>query len=285
MRSLANSLLVVAMAAAACDTTHRTRDASVGAQRVSEVAVRVEVVGEGAPSVSVLAYRASASGIGTDDLLPIVDPLTQPIPDGACAFRDVAGAARALAAAGGRVELEALSGLAVDLGNGLRAFSPTPRVFPEVASMVGGVVAEAGPTELDFAPTGLALVDPVGNRVSAQFPGRVRLTTTEGDLLSTNSVVTGGGRDLVLGVSAPGELGHTAFVELRPFGATWALACPVVGRDRVVVLASEVQRLANLRVPISIEAVARDSQPVAVGGASVRLTLEVRSSAVVELRP
>jgi hypothetical protein len=303
MRVLTHSIAVVALVAgAACDTTPRGRDAAAGAQRISEAAVRFEVVGDGAPSVSMLAYRASTSGLSTDDILSIVDPLTAPAPEGVCVARDVAGAARALVALGnngaGKVELEALSGLHLDLGMGIGAtgtattlaIAPSPRVFPDLASVVGGVVSEAGPVTLEAAPGSLALVDAAGNRAVLALPAQPRLTGPEGGALPANSAIALGG-DLILGVSVSGggpQTGapaHPAFLELRPFGATWALACPVGNRDRVVIPASEVTRLANLHVPVSIEAVTRETHPLNVGGTSVRLTLEVRSSSVVELRP
>ena len=289
MRLLTHSIAVVALVAgAACDTTPRGRDAAAGAQRVSEAAVRFEVVGDGSPSVSMLAYRASASGISTDDVLSIVDPLTAPAPEGFCVVRDVAGAPRALGASGGKVELEALSGLHLDLalGAGNIAVTPSPRVYPDLASVVGGVVAEAGPVALEGAPTGLALADEAGNRAALGFPAQPRLIGPEGGALPANSVLSVSG-DLVLGVSgAPSPPSpHPAFLELRPFGATWALACPVGSHDRVLIPAVEVARLANLHVPVSIEAVTRETHLLNVGGSSVRLTLEVRSSSVVELRP
>jgi hypothetical protein len=297
MRVLTHSIAVVALVAgAACDTTPRGRDAAAGAQRISEAAVRFEVVGDGALSVSMLAYRASASGLSTDDVLSIVDPLTAPAPEGACVVRDVAEAARALVALGnnganngaGKVELEALSGLNLDLGMGTGSLviSPSPRVFPDLASVVGGVVSEAGPVTLEGAPGSLALVDSAGNRAALALPAQPRLTGPEGGSLPANSTLDVAG-DLILGVSVLGGAGtpgaapaHPAFLELRPFGATWALACPVGNRDRVVIPAAEVTRLANLHVPVSIEAVTRETHPVTVGGTSVRLTLEVRSSSV-----
>jgi hypothetical protein len=286
---LTHSIAVVALAtAAACDTTPRGRDAAAGGQRIAEAAVRFEVVGDGAPSVSMLAYRATASGVSTDDVLSIVDPLTAPAPEGFCTVRDVAGGARALGASGGKVELEALSGLHLDMGMaaGIMAVTPSPRVYPDLASVVGGVVAEAGPVTLEAAPLALALADGMGNRAALALLAQPHLTGPDGEALPANSILSVTG-DLILGVSLPADPPslHPAFLELRPFGATWALACPVGAHDRVVIPAAEVTRLANLHVPVSIEAVARETHPLNVGGTSVRLTLEVRSSSVVELRP
>jgi hypothetical protein len=290
MRFLAHSIaLAGALAAAACDTTPRGRDAAAAGQKTAEVAVRFELVGDAAPSVSMLAYRAQSSGIGTDDVLNIVDPLTAPAPEGACAFRDVAGSARALGALGGRVELEALPGWHLDLGGSRGSIAPTPRVYPDVAAVVGGVVAEVGPLDLENADgflendASLRLVDAAGGWVNVIAPARPRLVGPEGGALPANSILPASG-DLIFGLSG----NPSTFLELRPFGATWALSCPVspeAGRDRVVVRAAEVARLASLHVPVSVEAVSRTSHPVALGGTTVRLTMEVRSSTVVELRP
>ena len=319
MRLLVQSLATAALLTGACDTTPRGRDASAGSQKVSEVAVRFEVVGDAAPSVSLLAYRAAVSGVGTDDVLSVVDPLTAPAPEGFCSFRDVAGAARALGAAGGKVELEALSGWSLDLGDGRAALTASPRLFPDIASVVGGVVAEVGPVDLHSTrsrglgdgaqlgltgwPAGLALLEASGGRIGLSPTRPVHVQGPQGGALPANSAIsisasgTAGG-DLVFGMGSgdvgAGHGGQAAgaaqtppgsFLELRPFGATWALACPVVGRDRVVVPAVEVARLAGLGVPVSIEAVSRESQSVVLGGSPVRLTVEVRASSVVELRP
>jgi hypothetical protein len=176
-------------------------------------------------------------------------------------------------------------GLHLDLGlaAGTVAVTPSPRVYPDLASVVGGVVAEAGPVTLEGPLLALALVDGGGSRTALALPVQPRLTGPEGDSLPGNATLSAAG-DLIFGVSSPAG-GHPAFLELRPFGATWALACPVNSHDRVLIPAVEVARLANLHVPVSIEAVARESHAMNLGGSSVRLTLEVRSSSVVELRP
>ncbi|HEY0706094.1 MAG TPA: hypothetical protein VGG33_04820 [Polyangia bacterium] len=322
MRPLAHSIAtaatsVAALVGVACDSTPRGRDASAGSQRVAEVAVRFEVAGDGAPSVSMLAYQAAVSGAGTDDILSVVDPLTAPAPEGFCSFRDVAGAARALGAAGGKVELEALPGWRLDLGDG-RALNAAARVFPDIASVVGGVVAELGPVDLRAAsrglggiglvndgetaglpgeslpapawPSGLALMEASGARFGLNPPRPVQLIGPQGTVLPANSTIsvssagTANG-ELVFGLGAAESVGPPAFLELRPFGATWALACPAVGRDRVVIPAVEVARLTGLKVPVSVEAVSRESRGLVLGGAPVRLTVEVRASSVVELRP
>ena len=51
------------------------------------------------------------------DVLGLVDPLAAAAPDQGCAIRDADLATRALAARGGSVDLEELSGVAVGLGS------------------------------------------------------------------------------------------------------------------------------------------------------------------------
>lgn len=298
------------LAGAACDSSPRSRDAAAavragegGAVTLREVNIRFDAPNGSTPAVSVLAYRAAVVGASADELLSAVDPLVGAAPDGqaapgvtaapsGCLVRDVAGAARALGAQGGKAELEAFEGLAVDLGAGLAALRLSARVFPDLASVVSGVVTEAAATDLGTAPQQLGVTDGTGARISALVPTLPRLLDSDGAALAANTtfnVGAGAGKDLVLDVSGPAS----TFVELRPFGATWALACPLAGRglargaasEKLIVPASELGRLASLKVPVSFEAVARESHTVVLGGAPARLTLEVRSSSVVELRP
>ncbi len=310
MRVWANTLVLCAVVTgAACDTTPRGRDAAAQTgQRIAEVFVRLDGPNGGSPSVSVRAFRATVNGASPDEVLAAIDALVTQPPEGACALRDVAGAARALGAQGGQVELDALSGLSIELGQpvgntldvseGL-VLRPTPRVYANLASSVGGVVseAEAGPLDLETLPTVLSLGDAIGRFPIPAMP-RLGIATVEAGLLPSKVSIA---NDLSLSVTGPAQhTGLALFVELRPFGATWALACPLVPQpgsgvpqaingagERVVVPVSWLARLADLKVPVSIEAVARESQAVQIGtgGASVRLTLEVRSSSVVELVP
>jgi hypothetical protein len=281
-----------------CDSTPRGRDAAAqSGQRMAEVAVHLDAANGGMPALSVLAFRASVTGVNPDDVLPAVDPLVVLPPEaGACVLRDVAGAARALGAQGGRVELDALSGLVLDLDPLRRTASgsivrPTAHVFPNLASVVGGVVAEAGPLELSATPEVLGLGDSGG--ALFRVPAFPRMEQLDGGPLPPSPRFSATA-DLVLSVSRPSRI---TFVELRPYGATWALACPLVtqpgagsgDRALLVVPAADLAKLAELRVPVFIEAVAREIQfaqlGASVGGAAVRLTLEVRSSSRVELVP
>jgi hypothetical protein len=303
----AGPLALCVLTGAACDITPRGRDAAdPSGQRIAEVAVRLDAPNGGTPSVSVVAFRATVTGVSPEEVLPAVDPLVAQPPEGACALRDVAGGARALGAQGGRVELEALHNLTLELGTtsvdgetlelvGGSVLRPSPRVYPNLASVVGGVIAEAGPIDLLDSPNLLSLGDG-GARVAV--PALPRIENADGSLLPAKPSFSAS-RDLVLSVTGPAR----TFVELRPFVATWALACPVTPHPggaaneyRLVVPAAELARLASLRVPVKIEAVARESLVAQLGSASstapptasastVRLTLEVRSSAVVDLQP
>lgn len=289
MRRLALSLALGALTAGVgCDSTPAKRDASAGSgQRVAEVAVRLDAPSGGVPAASVLAYRAGVTGMNLDDVLGVIDPLVAPAPDVGCVRWDVASAARTLGAHGGKVQLEALGALAVDLGAGSPYLRPLSRVYPDLASSVGGVIGEAGPIDLSVAPQTLGLTDEAsGRRVSVGVPALPRLLDAEGVPLAA-SVTFAAGADLLLAVTGPSR----TFVELRPFGATWALACATTpgagpgGGNQVAIPAAELSRLADLRVPVSLEAVARETHGLVLAGAPARLTLEVRTSSVVELRP
>jgi hypothetical protein len=295
MRRLAVSLTIATLTAAfGCDSTPSKRDASAGGQRVAEVAVRLDAPSGGTPSASVLAYRAGVTGVAVDDVLSVIDPLVAAPPEAGCVRRDVAVSARTIGLHGGKIELEALGALSLDLGAGTPALRPLSRVYPELASAVGGVVSEAGPVELGFSPQTLGLTDESsGRRLAVTVPALPRLLDDDGVALP-GQVVFDPGADLVLGVAGPARTGASSgtFVELRPFGATWALSCAVSasgagfnGDNYVVVPAAELGRLAELRVPVSLEAVVRESHGLVLGSSPVRLTLEVRTSSVIELRP
>lgn len=281
------SLVCLGLAAAlGCDSSAPRRDAAAQRPGLGEVALRLDAPNGASPSVSVLAFRATVSGVVGVDVLPVVDPLVTDAPDAGCELRNVAGAARTLAAQGGRVDLDALTGLSFDLGPGAPYLRPTPRVYPELGAAVGGVVGEAGPVDVAQAPPALTIND--GTGVPQLLPVRTlpRLLREDGAAVGT-TVVASPDHDLVLLVAGPAR----SFVELRPFGATVALACALEphadGHARLVVPAAELARLARTsgQVPVSIEAVYRESNPVTLAGAQVRVTVEARSSSVVELRP
>jgi hypothetical protein len=112
------------------------------------------------------------------------------------------------------------------------------------------------------------------------LPPAPRVLTAEGEPLGPQFKLDPSA-DLTLQVQAPPR----TFIELRPFGATLALACAIEG-GRVFISADHLARLTGPsgRAPVSVEAVWRDSQATALAGRPHRLSVEVRASAVVELR-
>jgi hypothetical protein len=281
-------LVAGAALALSCDPTPGRRDASVPlSQRVSEVSVRIDAAGDGAPAVSILAFRASISGLAPAEVLGVVDPLMAPAPeratgpDGHCEVRDVASAARGLRAQGGAVELEELSDVAVTVGAEPQQLIPAPRVYPQLAATVGGVIGEAGPRDLSGMPGGVTVTLPGATPARLGLPGVPRILDAAGQPLSAS---TRFGEDLVLTVTGPDR----TFIEVRPFGASLALACSVGPSGRVVVPLQMALRVmpASGHVPVSFEAVWRDEgQTVQLAqGQSAHLSLEARSSTVLDLR-
>jgi hypothetical protein len=269
-----------------CDPTPGRRDASVPlSQRVSEVSVRIDASGGSAPAVSILAFRASVSGLGAGEVLGVVDPLMAPAPekavspDGRCEVRDVASAARNLRAQGGAVELEELSEVSLAIGDQSQQLIPSPRVYPQLAAAVGGVIGEAGPLDLPALPGAMTVSLPGAPPSRLSLPGVPRILDGAGDPLSASSRFNG---DVVLSVTGPDR----TFIEVRPFGASLALACAPGAGGRVVVPRELALRVMPGHVPVSFEAVWRDEgQTVALAqGQSAHLSLEARSSTVLDLR-
>lgn len=282
---------LAATLALACDTNQRGRDASSAptSQRVAEVAVRLDVPSAGAPSVSVLAFRAQATGVLPSDVLGAVDPLVAAPPEGRCELREVAGAARVLRAQGGALALEELANVQIALGPGGPLLIPAPRVYPQLAAVVGGVIGEAGPVDVAVLPetVGFTLAVPEGGGGSVSFavPEVPRVLGEDGQPLGQR-VHLDLGAELALAIAGPPK----SFLEIRPFGSPLAIACPPEPSGRVQVPRELIERLqaSSGRVPFSFEAVFRDQRvlsPAAAGGDAVQLSLEARSSAVLELRP
>ena len=95
--------------------SHGKDAAPTTSQHMSQVSVRLDLPSGGAPSVSVLAFRAEAIDMSTSDVLGAVDPLVSPAPESACELRDVAGTARMVRAQGGTLNLEELGGVALQV--------------------------------------------------------------------------------------------------------------------------------------------------------------------------
>ncbi len=271
----------------ACETGAHMRDGPVPVtQRFAEVSVRLDVPSTGAPALSVLAFRANVTDRSGTDVLGVVDPLVAPAPDGPCELRDVAGQARALRAQGGEVNLEELSGVSVSADPNSPGLRPAPRVYPPFAEVVGGVIAEAGPVDIAEVPQVLALELPgPANRparVVLNTPGVPRVLDQNQLPMASGSRLDASG-DLVLRVTGP----ERTFLEIRPYGAPVALACAPSAGGLVVVSHDLLARMAAAAggVPVSLEAVWRESRMVGAASPPTRVSVEMRSSTVVDLRP
>lgn len=253
-------------------------------QRMAEVAVRLEMSSSGAPpALSALAFRADVTDL-SGDVLGVVDPLVAPAPEIGCELRDVAGGARALRAQGGAVILEELVGVSVEADEG-SYLDIQPRVYP-YADVVGGVIAEAGPVDIARLPESLTIGLPgVGDRPSKVFwevPVAPRVLAQDQTPVQAGAPVGVSG-DLELFVIGPQ---HT-FLELRPYGAPVAVACAVGPGGQVIVPHQLLMRMtaAAGRVPVSFEAVWRESRMISGATPPTRVSVEARSSTVVDLRP
>lgn len=246
--------LVLVLAVAACDGGAAVMDASTPvASRAAQIALRVDVQPAAPASLSALAYRAAYSGISQREVLGLVDPLAGsgsssrvPLPGAAgsvggvksmaqptetgCVIRDLDRASTDLAAHGDSIELEELKGIAISAADATELLRLSPRLFPDIAASIGGVVSEGGPVGL------------------SAFPGQVRVTegasagatvTSQADVVlpapawirQVNGVASAAGlpvsmaSDLQLVLTITGSAVTT--VELRPLGATVALTCTV----------------------------------------------------------
>ncbi len=285
--SKSRRVLVISLLGAAlgCDSGSHVKDASpTASQHMAQVSVRLDLPSGGAPALSVLAFRAEATDVASPDVLGAVDPLVAPSPESACELRDVAGTARAVRAQGGFVNLQELSGVSLFAGqeSALRA---APRVYPPLADVVSGVIAEAGPLGLSRVPEAIDLAVPTQagdatTRLTA--PKSLSVADSNGEALDVGKQLSMKG-DLVLRVSGPP---HT-FLEVRPFGAPSAIACAVTSGGWVVVPHDLLVKLVASagHAPVSFEAVWRENRLVSAGGEAVRVSFEARSSAVLELRP
>lgn len=284
MRRSALCVLLASGLAVGCDATQRGRDAAAPlSQRAAEVSIRIDAPSGGAPQVSVLAFRAAVSGGPLAvDVLGLVDPLVAAAPESRCELREVTAPARALRAQGGAVELEALPNVQLEVVPGGLVLRPAPRVFPQLAAVVGGVIGEAGPHDVSSLPSHLALYLDAEPREPVALPGLPRLFDSMGAPLTGDSRLAPDG-DLVLTLVGPPR----SFLEVRPFGGTVSLACPAGPGGQVVVPREHLDRLAATsgRVPVSFEAVWRESLLVGAAGQPTRLSVEARSSAVLDLRP
>ena len=282
-----------------CDGTPRAMDASAApSARMSAVAVRLDATNDKQPMLSALAFRAAFSGVTATDVLGLVDPLSTASPARDCQLRDLDSGPAALAAHGDGIELEELAGVGVQLAEMPAAIHPSPRLYPDVAPAIGGVVSEAGPLALGAWPAQLRITtgatpetEPVDALITVPTPTRV--TSVNGIVPSTGASVAVGPTDLNIGLGA--GAGESA-VELRPFGATVALVCKVpfdvtgaspasfvVPHQLIAALIAASGAAPGGGVAASLDLVRRQSGESAL--ASTRIAVEVRASSLVELRP
>jgi len=247
--------------------------------------VRVEVPAIGAPIVSALAFRADVAGLAPSEVLAAVDPLSSvAAPNGRCALHDVDTAARVLRSKGGGIELEEMPGVDVEAGEA--ALRLTPRLYPDMATAVVGVVGEAGPASVGGVPATVRVLFtdlPPPATAELTVPPVPRIVTLGGALPAPHSAVSAAA-DLEVAVA----FGDGASVEVRPYGATLGLSCPVGDGGRVVIPRALLSRVAaGRRFWASFDAVRRETAALALAGepGTVHISVEVRSSTVMELRP
>jgi hypothetical protein len=250
-----------------------------GGQKTSELVVRIDAPSGGFPSASLVAFKARVIGIDADQVAGAVDPLMVAGPDTNCALRQVDETIRLLRDARGAVELEGLSRFQIELGP-TSALRPIPRVFPDLASVVTGVVAEAGPEDLVELPRVLTLKPESGGDVVLQLPTLPQVQVQGGTLVHSGAKFSAR-MDLHLNVVAD----KGSYVELRPFGATTWAACPVGPEGQVTIPSDLLNKLVNAAssIPVSLDVVWRNRRSVQIAGESVRLSLETRATSLIEV--
>jgi len=257
----------------------------------AELSIRFDVADGRPPAVSVLGFRASADGPTAPDVLGLVDPLWTAAPDQGCALHDVDRAASAMGARGETVDLEELSGVGVGFGPGEPLVRPFPRLFPDVAGVVGGVVAESAPQPLAALPERLSVYGAESELPVAEVsvPPLPRLLAANG-----KAPVAGMQIDVADGLTLSLANAAGALIELRPFGATVAVSCAVppnastealvnIPRALLVHLPRARSRGQGVQVSIEVARRLRAREPLAPSGA--RVSVEVRSAMAAELRP
>jgi hypothetical protein len=269
-------LLCGAVLSLGCDPTTGGRDASAPtSQRVSEVRVRIEAPSGGVPAVSVLAFRASVTGLPASDVLGVIDPVVASTTS-RCELQEIGTPTDRLR--GGRIDLEEVGPVSIALGSDTTLKS-VPRVYPQLGSAVVGVLGEAGPMNLAALPDSIDVSLPgEETRFPLAIPGVPRLIDQNGEALAAGTRLDPN-HDVQLNVVGPAHA-----VEIRPFGASRFIACPVGPGGRVLVSRDLLDRLkaAGSHGAVSFEAVWRDSR--LAGAQATRLSIEARSSAVLDLR-
>jgi hypothetical protein len=293
-------------ALAGCGDAPRAVDAQVvPSSQSAEVSIRFDVGASRPSTVQVLAFRATttlanASADLRPDVLGIVDPLAAASPEQGCALRDIDVATTALMIRGGSIELQELTGIGVGLGgsDGVPAsetLRPFPRLYPDVATVVGGVVAETGPHPVATLPDRVTLFTaeselPVASLSVPAAPRMLALNNVAFDAAAAPVVDARNGVTVTVAGGAGGR------VEIRPFGGTIAAACAIpagiapesvvtIPRTFVAQLARAMGGPSGAPFSASIELARRATlRPSPIAGGA-RVSVEVRSAATVELRP
>jgi hypothetical protein len=306
-----------ALALGACGEAPRAVDAQAAPSTQSaEVSIRFDVTPSRAPTVQVLAFRATTTATGQGgvsdwhpDVLGIVDPLAATAPEQGCALGDIDLATTAVMLRGGSIELQELTGVGVGLGGPTEAdknetlpapeslLRPFPTLYPDVATVVGGVVAETGPQPITALPERVTLftADSELPLATLGVPPAARLIALNGTAFDAGAPAPPqiDARDGVAVTIAGGAGGR---IELRPFGATIAAACaiPTTAPPEAVVtiprafigqLARAMGGPSGAPFSASIELARRAALRPSYTAAGARVSVEVRSAATVELRP
>jgi hypothetical protein len=297
--AVAGTFAAACLAASGCDGGARAPDARARPSAESaEVSVRFDVSPGKAPTVQVLAFRASVSpGTGPDglDVLGTVDPLAAAAPESGCVLRDVDVLTSTLDTRGASIELEEMTGVGVGLDGAETLLRPSPRLYPDVAAVVGGVVTEVGPQPVTALPERVSLYTadvelPVAELALPAAPSIAALN----GMAPAATMRLDGQEPLAVAVTG----GAGGVVELRPFGATVVAACavpPTAGSEALVIIprllvarvlgASSRKAVPGGAVAASIEVARRSRLRQALGAAATRISVEVRSAITAELRP
>ena len=157
-----------------------------------------------------------------------------------------------------------------------------PRVYPPFADVVGGVIAEAGPTDVETLPPSIILGAGTSARFKLGMPSAPTLRDAAEIPLSSQTRLDASG-DLVIGISGPAK----SFLEIRPFGAPTAIACVPSARGWIVVPHDLLGKLTagTAGSPVAFEAVTRDTLIVDASGEPLRVAVEARSQVVLEIAP
>jgi hypothetical protein len=300
-RALQGAALAAFLSPLGCDGGGRAPDAQSPASASSaELAIRFDVSANKPVSVSVLGFRAVTAGplaAGPEgaDILGLVDPLSTTAPAEGCALRDVDLTASALRTSGGSVDLEELGGVGVGLGASNAPadtlLRPFPRVYPDVAGVVGGVVAEVGPQPLTALPEHVSLYSPDTELPIAELPvpALPRLVAVNG-----NAPIAGARIDASGGLSITLAGAAGALVELRPFGATVAVSCAVPANAAAETLVTVPRALLKhlggreapgAGVPVSLEVARRVRARAPLASSATRVSVETRAALPMEIRP